>query len=227
MYLGGGVMQGGGSQEESMFVEYTELLVTLFLVERMLPFEAVEITGARKYVEHNMMGAWGKPWESQFCRPSALSEEIITTVALDAMCFNRHGEATPADQFQPKHVRREFRKCAAALVQLPQESAPRITRSFASGLWGCGVFRGDPELKCVIQWICCSLEPSVDRLVFCPFNLKQKLLEDGLEQLQQILPGKVRVKKVVELLTEDPDYMRSPNTFRYILKKLERSGDQS
>merc|ERR1719356_168584 len=53
-YLGGGVMRGGGSQEEELFLCCTELLATIFLVERMLPYEAVEISGLRHYVHHSM-----------------------------------------------------------------------------------------------------------------------------------------------------------------------------
>ena len=40
-----------------MFVEYTELLVTMYFVEKMLPHETVEIQGAKKFTVHNMMGA--------------------------------------------------------------------------------------------------------------------------------------------------------------------------
>ncbi|CAE7615338.1 abcB1 [Symbiodinium natans] len=46
-YIGGGVLSGGGTQEECMFLEFPELLASIYLVERMLPHEAVEIVGAR------------------------------------------------------------------------------------------------------------------------------------------------------------------------------------
>eukprot|EP00930_Biecheleria_cincta_P008671 TRINITY_DN110200_c0_g1_i1.p1 TRINITY_DN110200_c0_g1~~TRINITY_DN110200_c0_g1_i1.p1 ORF type:complete len:451 (-),score=70.19 TRINITY_DN110200_c0_g1_i1:114-1466(-) len=197
-YLGGGVMSGGGSQEESMFIEYTELLVTVFLVEKMLPFEAVEITGAQKYIEHNMMGSRNRQRETQFCRPAGLANSPITAVAMDAICFNSYGKVSKSSQYQSVHVQREMRKCLAAL-SLPEEADTGTRRSFVTGLWGCGAFRGDAELKCMIQWMCCSLEPSVGKLIFCPFDQHQRLIDSGLVQLIETLGGKVSVKAVFDL----------------------------
>ena len=89
-YLGGGVWSGGGTQEESMFLEYTELLVTTLLVEKMLPYESVEIEGAKRYIDHNMMASMmASPhleMSKQFCRPAdAVDEATCITVALDAV----------------------------------------------------------------------------------------------------------------------------------------------
>ena len=53
-YLGGAVLQGGGSQEESMFIDYTELLAVMCLTEKMLDFEAVEISNLKRFVKHNI-----------------------------------------------------------------------------------------------------------------------------------------------------------------------------
>ena len=53
-YLGGAVLRGGGSQEESMFIEYTELMAIRYLTEKMLEFEAVEISNLKRFVTHNI-----------------------------------------------------------------------------------------------------------------------------------------------------------------------------
>ena len=53
-YLGGAVLRGGGTQEECMFIEYTELLAIRYLTEKMLEFEAVEISNLKRFVEHNI-----------------------------------------------------------------------------------------------------------------------------------------------------------------------------
>merc|ERR1712217_178161 len=136
-YLGGGVLSGGGSQEEAMFGEGTELLVTMFLVEKMLPFEAVEIHGARKYVEHNLAGARHRPRADQYCRPAQMADAIAVVVALDAICYNAYGQVKKADQYKPAQIQRELRKCLVALNS-PTAAAPK--RSFITGLWGCGAF---------------------------------------------------------------------------------------
>lgn len=45
-------------------------------------------------------------------------------------------------------------KLAGALLETPN-GEPRV-RPVATGNWGCGVFKGDPELKAVIQWAAAS-----------------------------------------------------------------------
>ena len=76
------------------------------------------------------------------------------------------------------------------------------------------------ELKFIIQWIVCSLEPSVTAMIFCPWDKRQYLLDCGLDDLKEKLQGKVSVKKVLDLLVQDPDYQTSRSTFRYLLHKL-------
>ena len=43
---------------------------------------------------------------------------------------------------------------AQAHLRLHQSEA--VVRAVATGNWGCGVFRGDPELKAVVQWLAAS-----------------------------------------------------------------------
>ena len=45
-------------------------------------------------------------------------------------------------------------KIAGALLE-KSDGEPRL-RPVATGNWGCGVFKGDPELKAVIQWAAAS-----------------------------------------------------------------------
>ena len=219
-YLGGGVWSGGGTQEESMFLEYTELLVTTLLVEKMLPYESVEIEGAKRYIDHNMMASMmASPhleMSQQFCRPAdAVFEVTCITVALDAVNYKYDNNK----QYQSFYINREIRKCLAAL-SLPLRCGLLSERYFVTGLWGCGAFRGDVELKFIIQWIVCSLEPSVTAMIFCPWDKRQYLLDCGLDDLKEKLQGKVSVKKVLDLLVQGPDYQTSRSTFRYLLHKL-------
>lgn len=214
MYLGGAVFRGGGSQEESMCVEFTELLAIVYLAESMLPFEAIEIAGLKRYAELNLMASRHlHDRRDHFCRPASAAANV-TMVAFDALCFNSYG-IDKWSQYEPEHIRRELRKCLAALI--PTGTG---TRDFVTGLWGCGAFRGDPELKFVIQWICCSLEPSVAKMVFCPWDQYDALVNAGILDLIQKLADKVSVSKVVALLCEDPDFMQARSTFAYLLEKL-------
>ena len=53
-------MEGLHKEEESMFIEYTELLASMYLTEKMLEFEAVEISNLKRFVEHNICFAFAK-----------------------------------------------------------------------------------------------------------------------------------------------------------------------
>lgn len=198
-----------------MFVEFPELLASIYLVERMLPHEAVEMVGARKFVEHNMGAARHTKREEQFCRAAATIGPPIEAVALDALSYRRKPGYF---QYAGEQIHRELQKCCSALA--PDACTGR--RKFVTGLWGCGAFGGDSELKFVVQWMSCSLTPSVESMVFCPFDQQRHLTGAGLPELLTTLTGKVQVKTVLECLVDDADYSSSRNTFRYLLEKLKQ-----
>eukprot|EP00435_Cladocopium_sp_Y103_P051234 s2172_g15.t2 len=210
-YLGGGVLSGGGTQEECMFTEFPELLASIYVTERMLPHEAVEIQGARRYAEHTM-GGRHVAWSEQFCRPTEIGAPI-DAVALDAVSFGRKG---PHKQYWPDYIQQDIRKCSAALLQPELDKADR--RKFVTGLWGCGAFRGEPELKFLIQWISCSMESSIQSMVFCPFDQKQKLIAKGLSRVLEVV-GQASVKRVLEILV-DARFAKSNDTFAFVLSQL-------
>ncbi|CAL1168378.1 unnamed protein product [Cladocopium goreaui] len=212
-YLGGGVLSGGGTQEECMFTEFPELLAIIYVTERMLPHEAVEIQGARRYAEHTMGGRHA--WSEQFCRATEIGAPI-DAVALDAVSFGRKG---PHKQYWPDYIQQDIRKCSAALL-LP-EMDKTFRRKFVTGLWGCGAFRGEPELKLLIQWISCSMEPSIQSMVFCPFDQKQKLIAKGLLRVLEVI-GQASVKRVLDIL-EDARFAKSNDTFAFVLSQFEEA----
>ena len=51
----------------------------------------------------------------------------------------------------------------------------------------------------MIQWMCCSLEPSLKQMVFCPFSNQAELDRNGcLDKLVGKLTGTVLVKRVLD-----------------------------
>ena len=73
----------------------------------------------------------------------------------------------------------------------------------------------------MIQWMCCSLEPSLKQMVFRPFSNQAELDRNGcLDKLVGKLTGQVQVKRVLDLLL-DPAYMESYSTLEYLLDKLD------
>ena len=73
----------------------------------------------------------------------------------------------------------------------------------------------------MIQWMCCSLEPSLKQMIFFPFSKQAELDRNGcLDKLVGKLTMKVQVKRVVDLLL-DPAYRGSYSTLEYVLDKLD------
>jgi hypothetical protein len=172
-------------------------MALIFLVQRILLHEAVEIAGARKYVEHNMQGASRLQRNQQYCQRMAVTEGTdMVMVAFSATNYKRYHKRA---QYEPEHIRWEMRKCLAALALPP--NFPLCRRSCVTGCWGCGVFCGDVELKFMIQWMRCSLEPSLKQMIFCPFINQAELDNSGfLDKLVGNLTGKVQAKRVLDLL---------------------------
>ena len=66
-------------------------MALIFLVQRILPHEAVEIVGARKYVEHNVQGASRLQRNQQYCQPTGVTEGTeMVMVAFNATNFKRY-----------------------------------------------------------------------------------------------------------------------------------------
>jgi poly(ADP-ribose) glycohydrolase len=70
-------------------------------------------------------------------------------VAIDAVDY---GRGNPSAQYTEEATRRELDTARAGFL--------RDSRNLpvATGNWGCGVFRGDPVHKAVIQWLAASAE---------------------------------------------------------------------
>ena len=117
------------------FFSYTELMALIFLVQRILLHEAMEIAGARKYVEHNVQGASRLQRNQQYCQPMVVTEgtEMVMLV-FSATNYRRYHKRA---QYEPEHIRWEMRKCLAALVLPPPQFSlvPQEFRHRLLGLW--------------------------------------------------------------------------------------------
>jgi len=79
-------------------------------------------------------------------------------IAIDALNYQKRWE-----QFYEVVMKRELNKAFAGFWSAEKEPPP-----VATGLWGCGAFGGNPELKALIQMMAASLAGR--RLVFFAYN---------------------------------------------------------
>jgi len=179
-YIGGGVLLGGNVQEEIRFMICPELIASMPLCDMMLPHEAIEIVGAIQYA--NYLGYGGS---LQYNGPTDLAAEkskhplddakrrTVRIVAFDALPMPERRV-----QYGHRGMARELVKATAAFSLNPADTLPtgavvgEARLGVATGNWGCGVFGGDPQLKCLLQWMACSVAER-PHMVYCAFNDKR------------------------------------------------------
>ena len=140
-YLGGGVLSGGCVQEEIRFALAPELLAAMIVSPVMEPSEAIVVRGTERFAATTGYG-FTLRYAGPFTDPSTSD-----LVAIDALDYRQsrvaRGEAA---------LRRELDKARAGFRRDARNQA------VATGNWGCGVFRGDPVAKAIVQWLAASTE---------------------------------------------------------------------
>ncbi|CAH8628593.1 unnamed protein product [Heterobilharzia americana] len=153
-YLGGGVLGSGCVQEEIMFVLRPELLTSCLFVEYLEPDETLIIEGAEQY-------SVGSGYADNFCwagdfnhSESGMKRDEwgrwnYAIVAMDAIPYTN-----PVKQYNAEEMLREVNKafCGFTDELFPKRKLPSVV---ATGNWGCGAFRGDVELKFILQMMAC------------------------------------------------------------------------
>jgi hypothetical protein len=172
--VGGASLSFGCVQEEIMFAECPEMNCARWMNPTMKENEAILICRAEQYSTHA-----GYAHSLIYQGPHQDGEaDILSSAVLAVDAYDYRGRSTGV-QYSPKAIEREFNKLAAAMdacevarvvygIQLPS--------TICTGNWGCGVFRGDAELKAIVQWLTFSIFGM--KTLYCPFDnaaLQQRL----------------------------------------------------
>lgn len=171
----------GGTQEEILIGMSPELCVIPLIVDTLLDCDTLLVQGARRYGVHSgygldlsFVGAVGNERLCPRAPTGGWSQRYI--VAMDATNFAyddlehvrllraAKGDETEvqrkqlAEQLEEAALRRELLKAFSAFRPLEDDKHIAFNAlPVATGLWGCGAFAGDPELKAMLQWISASL----------------------------------------------------------------------
>jgi hypothetical protein len=158
-FAGGGVLNSGCVQEEIRFLLSPELLVSCLVFAKLEPHEAFVVHGTERYSSYLGYGgsfAYGGDFQDT-TRLAALPDgglrRACAIVGIDATDY---GSARVERQYTRGHVRRDLVKAYAGFAY-PEAHEGGHCWPVATGNWGCGVFRGDRELKFLIQWLAASL----------------------------------------------------------------------
>lgn len=152
-FVGGGVLGGGCVQEEIRFMMCPELIVSRLFTEALGSREVLVINGAEQFnATSGYAGqfAWKEDFKDEVAR-DPWERRCTEVVAMDALCFSNFHE-----QYLPESIVRELNKAYCGFHCPPE--VPLAQRSaIATGNWGCGAFRGDPQLKAIIQLMAASV----------------------------------------------------------------------
>ena len=208
-YMGGGVMNRGYVQEEILFLDYPELIMSTFMCAKMQDFEAICITGVRKIGPYDDFNDLDK-----------LSRIERTFIAIDAL---HHGSfQSQISQFESGPSLRELKKAIIGFRgDSKEEEVKSSHKKVSTGRWGCGAFNGNAELKFLLQWIAASINNR--EMVFYSFDHKDwsKLEQIALiytdQSVSDIYNDLIQFRKHLHKLKNVDKVYISKNKMQYLL----------
>lgn len=150
--LGGGVLENGGLQEELFFIRNPEMLPALLIAEELEDYEAFYYHGCENF---NLISGYGEKMIFESDKQEKFALDIYDKkdscfVAIDAFPFKEKQQ-----QYNLNMILRELNKAFLGFYgsDLINDNPKK---EIATGKWGCGDFKGDFELKFIIQWLAAS-----------------------------------------------------------------------
>ena len=187
--IGGHVLSGGAVQEEILFTINTECLVSMLLCRKqMLGNEAIIILGSQQFFNYSGYGHSfkyeGIKEEDEDDDDGKEDMQRLNTciIGIDALCN------CGSKQILIKPMMREIIKSYVGFSCDAEVLSHEYTNGLSTGNWGSGMFGGDPQLKCMLQWISASVA-GVDALHYYPRNDKR------MKELQVIVDALIQNEK--------------------------------
>ncbi|KAF7991985.1 hypothetical protein HCN44_010786 [Aphidius gifuensis] len=202
-YLGGGVLGWGCVQEEIRFVICPELMVTMLVTEALDDTEALIITGVEQYSKYKGYSSTFK-WAGDFIDETPrdnCGRRRTSVLAIDALCFSQ-AEA----QFKSRNIIRELNKAYVGFSS--SEMHHDDLSAIATGNWGCGAFRGNPQLKVLIQLMAAAVAKRP--MVYFTFGDK-KLRDSVAEMYWHLVDRNIEIGNLFCLLRQYEDESSTTN----------------
>lgn len=167
-FIGGGVLGNGCVQEEIRFVINPELIVSKLFVESLEENESFVIYGTEQFNSYTGYAnnfQWNGNFKDETPRDK-YQRRKCKIVAIDALFYKNTYE-----QFREENLMRELNKAYSGF----HNSDDNDHQPVASGLWGSGVFQGNPIKTALIQLMVCRVTKR--NLAFLTFGDDQIKLE--------------------------------------------------
>jgi poly(ADP-ribose) glycohydrolase len=204
-----------GTQEEIHVGSSPEACIVSLLCPPLAADEVLAVRGAIATVEIEGYGR-GTRLGRVLPRANEREWEERTMLFMDALELDVHDASSGLPDLAPGNVRRELRKAYIAFAS----SADPYTHVL-TGLWGCGAFGGDPEVKTVVQWCAAALAGLPLRMVL---GSEQSTFAHRLKEFEQaVMERGATIQAVVEIMEDLRHGVGAGGLFASILDQL--SGD--
>ncbi|CAK88747.1 unnamed protein product (macronuclear) [Paramecium tetraurelia] len=205
-YVGGGVLHTGCVQEEILFTIMPENIIAVIFSKVLSNTEVIIIKNTIRYCDY--LG-YGLSFHFLQRKPSNLNQNILV---LDALYYGNY----PTLQFQSKFILRDINKAFIGFSLSQSAKEEDFLLPISTGKWGCGAFRGNCELKTLIQLIAFSASRKrIDqkrRMIFSTFEDEQ--LQFYKRDIDLIIDKFKSVGKLFEQLLKITD---QNNVFKQLL----------
>lgn len=150
--IGGGVLRRGAVQEEIRFCINPELFISKLIIQKLSDLESVSIIGTERFTNYSGYAKTLEYHSEHYDKIEVDEKNRKKTwiTAIDAIHFY-----DSKSQFTPALIKREIEKAYIGFLCI-DPCKYTTTMPIATGHWGCGAFRGDKELKFLIQIIAAS-----------------------------------------------------------------------
>eukprot|EP01083_Nonionella_stella_P089622 250122_1 len=200
-YIGGGVLEGGNVQEEIRFTVNVECVISKWLCP--LPMrhnEAIIILGSQQFFDYSGYGSRfsfngyrNNETEMFFCedKKDRLGSSVI--VGIDALYL-----WAPKSQIETNFMMREIAKSFVG-YSISNQNIGHKMDVVSTGNWGCGIFRGDPQLKAMLQWI--SITLSNRSVAYYTFNDRRVANGQLTEFIKDFSAKQITIGSIWKVLT--------------------------
>lgn len=211
-YVGGGVLGRGCVQEEIRFIICPELIVARLFTECLSDNEALLVIGAERYCNYTgYSDSFEYAGDYKDSTPFDENDHRKThLIVLDALYFQQ-----PSDQYRESKILRELKKAYVGFKPIDYNNILPL----ATGNWGCGAFRGDPQLKSILQLMASSqAKRSMLYVTFGDSDLKHQM-----EEIYRLLKDyKINVGNLYNIIKKfNRERRKNQTIFQFIVERVE------
>jgi len=177
--IGGGALTGGRVQEEILFANEPEAIISMLFMEPMSDNDAIGIFNTIEYSKSS-----GYSNSFKFIE-SAISDDLSKIKKHRIIAIDASINKSFFDYFFKNNndIKRDIHKAYVGFNLINLEENNNIEKTIVTGNWGCGAFGGNHELKFIQQWIAASFA-GVKRLDY--YTFKDKKMKNAVKFYEEI-----------------------------------------